>query len=523
MKNKLVCVVRRARKLTARMLSGSGLVLALLASAALASAAYEGPREVTIPDIQVTDDPTGDSPLVGWLVNVEGVVTAVVPDGAGLAGYFIQERASASWAGVYVADSTGNRPVVGDLVRIVARVAELEGLTALTDVREFTVLHNAVPLPAAVGLTLGAISADAEPWESVRVAVHHVTVADVGLSPPARPDEWLVGDSTGHLLRVGRLLGGYAFAPIPTEELLTVRGLLELERGNPVLQPAGTDDVVRRGSVMWISEIQAVADPEADDASPLIGERVTTSGVVTAVYPPEDGGTWFTLQDPLGGAWSGVWVGEPRSGQVPMLGTFVSLSGEIVETFGRTELRAAPPQVVVHSVRNLGPAPTRVSAAAFACGRACAERYEGVLVQTGRVTVVDPNPDAPDDFGEWLIADARAGRAARVDDLASYNYDPVRGAKLAFVRGVVDFTFGDFKLQPRNNGDIGEPIASTPTPSAAPTSTPKLPPTPPTLWPSFAPTSTLSVVPTPGCKKERCGDVDVEEVTRGPRSSDDQK
>jgi hypothetical protein len=139
------------------------------------------------------------------------------------------------------------------------------------------------------------------------------------------------------------------------------------------------------------------------------------------------------------------------------------------------------------------------------------------------VTVVDPNPDAPDDFGEWLIADARAGRAARVDDLASYNYDPVRGAKLAFVRGVVDFTFGDFKLQPRNNGDIGEPIASTPTPSAAPTSTPKLPPTPPTLWPSFAPTSTLSVVPTPGCKKERCGDVDVEEVTRGPRSSDDQK
>lgn len=502
------------------MLAASILIVAVLTSATLGSAAQRGPREVTIPDIQATDDPAGNSPLVGRLVSVKGVVTAVVPDGFGLAGYFIQERASAPWAGVYVADPTGNRPAVGDLVEIVATVAELEGFTLLIDVGEFTVLYNDVPLPAASGLTLRAIADDAEPWESVRIAVHQVTVADASPSPPAGRNEWLVDDSHGHQLRVGRLLGDYAYTPIPTEELLTVRGLLGREQGNPVLQPTGAEDIVRRGSATWISEIQAVADPVTDDASPLNGERVTTAGVVTAVYPRADGGAWFTLQEPGGGPWSGVWVWEAWTEDVPLLRAFVSASGDVVETFGRTELRVAGSQIVVHSVRHVGPEPIRVSAAAIAGGRAIAERYEGVLVETGRVTVTDPNPDVPDDFGEWLIADRRTGRAARVDDLASYSYEPVRGAVLAFVRGAVDFTFGDFKLQPRSDRDISEPIAAKPTVSVAPTSTSKSPPKPPTLRPVFTPTSTLLFVPTPGCKKEPCGAV---EVIHGPYSSEDQK
>jgi hypothetical protein len=461
----------------------------------------EAPLEVAIPEIQKTDDPQGASPLVGRLVGVDGIVTAVVPDQVGVAGYFIQEPLSAAWAGVYVADPAGNHPGVGDLVHVVATVVESDGLTTLTDVREFTVLSNGGPVPTARGVTLSAIANNEEPWESVRVAVHHVVVDEADLRPAAAAD-WLVGDSAGHQLRVGRLVGDYAYTPIPTEELLMARGVLWVEGRTPVLEPTAAGDVLSRESVTWISEIQAVPDPRASDASPLQGERVATAGVVTAVFPNVTGGAWYTLQEPRGGSWSGLWVWDPRLDRVPVRGAYVSLSGDVAESFGRTGLRAVTSEpVVLYSVDHVGPTPMRVRVADIALGRATGEQYEGLLVETGPVTVTNPNPDAPDDFGEWLIADSPTGPAARVGDRGDYDYEPTGGAGLMFVRGPVDFTFGDFKLQPRDSGDIGEsPMMATPT--VSPTATPL---TAPTALPSPWPTATPSVVPTPECGNGRCG------------------
>lgn len=410
--------------------------------------------EVSIPEIQQTDNPDGNSPLLGEIVTVDGVVTALDPREGGLDGYFIQEPEGGPWSGVYVSDASGNRPIVGDLIRITGQIDEMMGLTVVTDLQEFTVVSNDNPLPAAQGITASILQTNGEPWESVPVAVHGVTVISENPDAPGDFDEWLVSDATNASVRVGHLLGGYDYTPVEGDELVMVRGVVYFSFDAFKIEPARSADILDQADYTTIYEVQTVPNDADDDASPLDGQRVAVAGVVTGVFHPSEDGLRYVIEDARGGPWSGLWV-RGAGEEAPARGAYIELTGTVREYFGRTELfEVDADSVEVHSVNNVLPATAEVSTSDTATGRPSAESYEGVLIRVGPVTVTNANPDAPDDFGEWLIADT-SGVSARVDNLSGYGYTPVEGDELAFVQGVVDFTFNQFKVQPRNDDDIG--------------------------------------------------------------------
>jgi len=93
------------------------------------------------------------------------------------------------------------------------------------------------------------------------------------------------------------------------------------------------------------------------------------------------------------------------------------------------------------------------------------EGYESMLLEYNDVFVVNQNPDAPSNFGEFAIyPDSNATTGLRVrggvslssPDLGqNFNTDSVRlRQQLPFIRGILTFNFSNWKIQPRNRNDI---------------------------------------------------------------------
>ena len=76
------------------------------------------------------------------------------------------------------------------------------------------------------------------------------------------------------------------------------------------------------------------------------------------------------------------------------------------------------------------------------------EEFESVLVKVEQVTVTQE----PDTYGNWEVDDGSG--ACVVGPLGSYTYVPVLDDFIFAMTGVVDFTFGSFKLEPRDDDDI---------------------------------------------------------------------
>ncbi len=189
-----------------------------------------------------------------------------------------------------------------------------------------------------------------------------------------------------------------------------------------------------------IFDIQFTTDPGG--ASPEDGNFVVTTGVVTAV---EDGGDAVWIQDGEG-PWNGLYLFAPSS--APPVGTEVIVSGTVSEFFGLTEIAFGAVFVV-------GPGDVP-EPALLPTGAVADEQWEGVFVATTDVTVTDADLG----FGEWLIDDGSSG--VRVDDLGSYSYVPASGDELLVVQGPLHYSFGNFKIEPRDDGDIGSNVLTIP-------------------------------------------------------------
>ncbi len=180
-----------------------------------------------------------------------------------------------------------------------------------------------------------------------------------------------------------------------------------------------------------IYDIQYTTDPSGD--SPLVGQTVTTVGVLTAVF-----GNNVFIQDGTG-AWNGLSLFRP-SGNLAV-GDFIAVTGEVSEYFGLTQIADGNADKL--AMNTTLPAFSTLSAADVN-----AEPWESVLVHVADVTVT--NPDIG--HGEWIIADASGSTV--VDDMGSYSYTPVLDERLDFVQGPLNYSFGAFKLEPRDDNDI---------------------------------------------------------------------
>lgn len=228
-----------------------------------------------------------------------------------------------------------------------------------------------------------------------------------------------------------------------------------------------------------ISDIREQFTPNA--ATQYDGYSVTITGTVTASaadIPNEaQNAPRVYIQDATDG-YSGLFVRTtaptsvvrafPRSSRV-------EVTGIIREVFGVTALDSVSNQNAKLIAATSDPIASKVlSTADFSRrrqGEPIAEQWESMLVEFKNIIIADSNADGASDFGEFTVVDASSfnvpGEAAakcRVEtDDGSTTYSVVtktgrtvlsRGTALKSLSGIMYFSFGNYKLVPRNNEDI---------------------------------------------------------------------
>jgi hypothetical protein len=184
-----------------------------------------------------------------------------------------------------------------------------------------------------------------------------------------------------------------------------------------------------------IYDIQYTMDPSGD--SPYEGQEVTTQGVVTAFF--YDGGNRYTFIQDGSGPWGGLLLYRPD--EYVEVGDQLEVTGTVSEYYGLTEI--AYGDAIVVSSGNPLPAPEILPS-----GDVSQEQWESVLVRVEDATVTDDDLG----YGEWLVDDGSGDVV--VDDMGSYSYTPTNGELLDYVQGPLFYSYGAFKIEPRDNDDI---------------------------------------------------------------------
>ncbi|MEO0631801.1 MAG: hypothetical protein AAFY46_13920, partial [Planctomycetota bacterium] len=202
-----------------------------------------------------------------------------------------------------------------------------------------------------------------------------------------------------------------------------------------------------------IAEIQAVpadAGSGSNDCypSPLVGVTVATTGIITSLW---DNG--LTIQQ--GGF--GVWCftsADPLSIASVELGDQVRIAGVVAEYFGLTQITVATINVLSKG-NFVNPTPVTTGQLGDSCN-AVGERFEGVLVALGNVTLLSE----PNNFDEITISDGTG--ETQLDDqlldtdgvLEDLFGTPLTGVTSVSLTGVVQYAFGSFELNVRNESDV---------------------------------------------------------------------
>ena len=181
------------------------------------------------------------------------------------------------------------------------------------------------------------------------------------------------------------------------------------------------------------------------------GTVVTVSGIVTG-EPYAFGGSKMYIQDGEG-AWSGIYVYlgthvENLVGDSVIVaeGDSVTVTGEYAEYFDLSQLKNITSLVVDEA--GVGcPAPIMVPADSLN-----QEKYEGCLVKLNKVAV----SDGKNGFGEWDVADASGSVAVDDEGNAAYYFWPDEYDSLISITGLMSFSYGEYKIQPRLAWDIIE-------------------------------------------------------------------
>ncbi|MCK4311323.1 MAG: lamin tail domain-containing protein [Candidatus Cloacimonetes bacterium] len=192
-----------------------------------------------------------------------------------------------------------------------------------------------------------------------------------------------------------------------------------------------------------IYEIQTTAD-SLEGPSPYLGENVTISGIVTAITY-----NGYYLQDDIG-AWNGIFIYDNT--HFPSRCDSLIITGLVNEYNSLTELMYLT-EYQLESSNNVLPDYILVST-----GNIAQEKYEGVFVYVTNAECTNDNPDYPYDYGEWLVDDGSG--EIRVDD-QMHAYSPTEGV-FYNITGVVNYTYSNFKIEPRYAEDICLFIPDTP-------------------------------------------------------------
>lgn len=195
--------------------------------------------------------------------------------------------------------------------------------------------------------------------------------------------------------------------------------------------------------------------PFSDGNSSLRNLDITVSGIATT---DSSDMSFYFIQDGTE-PWSGLWINDNNNNFA--LGDEVEVTGTVNEFFSATQLTNVTSAVRL-SEGNIVPAPLDMKTGDITTGAPGAEQYEGMLVRVNKVAVINEFPDTGN-FGEFTIDDGSG--EVRVDDVSS-NFRGqldsafVAGDSLESVTGILHYTFGNFKIEPRNDDDVVRIVTS---------------------------------------------------------------
>jgi len=188
-----------------------------------------GPDEVTIYDIQYTDDPSGDSPYVDAFVQFTGTITA--DSSTNPSTFFIQDfdntaHTGAAWNGVMVYSSDHNIYTVGDKVELVGAVIEYNGVTEVKDLASSKkVGTGSVTEEVVTSSDIAADSVSSEPFEGTLIKIDDVTVTEI-----LTYGDWAVTDAEGFTVQIGGS-DAYAYEPVVGDVIDFITGNLTYSYG----------------------------------------------------------------------------------------------------------------------------------------------------------------------------------------------------------------------------------------------------------------------------------------------------
>ena len=174
------------------------------------------------------------------------------------------------------------------------------------------------------------------------------------------------------------------------------------------------------------------------------------------------------------GPWSGIQVGTRGTNGSTIRGfqkgQLVSVDGlvwdeSITPTFNVTRIDSITNVQILSSGEPL-PTPEvleTVTIGTGGFGQVQKEQWESVLIRYNNVTVTNENADFPSNFGEMYVSDGSGDTRVELED-GNHDYhnlsDPTRlyyvktGSTFDALQGILYYSFGNYKLVPRNNDDF---------------------------------------------------------------------
>lgn len=214
------------------------------------------------------------------------------------------------------------------------------------------------------------------------------------------------------------------------------------------------------GGLRKISDIQI--SPNTDGAS-IYDDKTLTSIAITGIVTGTVNYLGITTiqdgSDPYSGIFIRSQAGDGLS-QVKRGDILTITKATVTEVFGVTHLEDI--EYTKADGSELPSPITNISMDSFQNYNSYAEGYEGMFMEWTDVVVSDTAPDFPNFYGEFAFAsDLQEGTPqVRVDDLSPFieqnfaNDTLELGQELAYIRGIMYYSFGNWKLLPRDKNDI---------------------------------------------------------------------
>ena len=219
-------------------------------------------------------------------------------------------------------------------------------------------------------------------------------------------------------------------------------------------------------------------NPFGTDISGYNGYRVDLTGTISADTTDFPGGQVMALRVYMQngeGPWSGIRIGTNGNMGNDVLnlrkGDNVTISGYIWDgsaapTFNVTRIDSVT-QITINSTGNSLPAFKDLETGTIGLGgngSVAKEQWESVLIKYNSVLVTDENADGPpNNFGEMLVDDGSGDTRVELED-GNHDYhnlsDPTRlyyvrtGSTFDALSGLLYYSFGNYKLVPRNDDDF---------------------------------------------------------------------